>query len=250
MALLVKIITFPLSILYWFVFFLILIVFHGVQWVTYNLFGYQAHKKSVDIMNFFIVKSLYITGVFYRVKGAIPKPQDGPTIIISNHQSMFDIPPMIWYLRALHPKFIAKKELSKGVPGISFNLRHGGSVLIDRGNREEAMKAIISIGQYISDHSRSVVIFPEGTRSVTGVPKKWKQGGLQTLLKTLPDANILPITINGSWKVLKNKGWPVPFGNKIEMIVHKIERLGDKNPEEFIEQIKQIVEGPLQLTKV
>ena len=45
---------------------------------------------------------------------------------------MYDISPIMWYLRKHHVKFVAKKELGKGIPSVSYNLRHGGSILIDR----------------------------------------------------------------------------------------------------------------------
>ena len=240
-----NVITFPLSILYWIVFFLILIIFHGLQWLAFNLFGYRAHKKVVDLMNFFLVKSFLLVGVRYKISGNSSLTTDEPTIIVSNHQSMFDIPPLIWYLRVLHPKFVAKKELSKGVPGISYNLRHGGSVLIDRKDRDSAVQQIKNMGDYIKEHNRSVVIFPEGTRSETGVPRKWKSGGLITLFEKVPTANILPVTIKGSWKVLRHKGWPIPFGTKIEVIVHDVMQVGDLDVKSFIESIQYIVEKPL-----
>jgi 1-acyl-sn-glycerol-3-phosphate acyltransferase len=65
-----------------------------------------------------------------------------PLIIVANHQSTYDIPPIIWYLKKFHPKFISKKHLGKGIPGVSYNLRNGGSVLIDRRRRDEAIKLI------------------------------------------------------------------------------------------------------------
>ncbi len=236
-----SIITFPLSVLYWMTFFLILIVFHGFQWIAFNIFGYTSHKKVVDVMNFFIIKAMYIAGVRYRLNGNPQRIPIGPNIIISNHQSMFDIPPLIWYLKRLHPKFIAKKELGKGVPGISYNLRHGGSVLIDRSNRASAMKGIISIGNYIAENDRAVVIFPEGTRSKDGVPKNWKKGGLMTLFQTVPNATVIPVTINGSWKILKNGGWPIPFGTTIDLTIHEPMTVLGQDAGEFISRIEAIV---------
>jgi len=245
MKLFVKIITFPLSVLYWIVFFSILLIFHGFQWIAFNVFGYQAHKKVVDVMNLFLLKSLLLVGVNYKFKGVKHDKSERPVIIISNHQSMFDIPPIIWYFRKFHPKFIAKEELGRGVPGISYNLRHGGSVMIDRGNRLSAMKAIVTIGRYINETFRSVVIFPEGTRSVDGRVKEWKYGGLITLFKTSPDAKIIPVTIDGSWKILKNKGWPVPFGFTVTCTAHPALDIDHSDVPQFIERLKQIVEAPL-----
>ena len=43
-----------------------------------------------------------------------------PIIVVSNHQNMMDIPPLIWYFRHQHAKFISKKELGRGIPSVSF----------------------------------------------------------------------------------------------------------------------------------
>ena len=69
-----------------------------------------------------------------------------PLIIVSNHQSMNDIPPIIWYMRKYHPKFVSKIELGKGIPSVSYNLRHGGSALIDRKDSKQALVAIARFG--------------------------------------------------------------------------------------------------------
>ena len=180
----------------------------------------------------------------FKISGNIPI-ENSPYIIVSNHQSMFDIPPVIWYLRKLHPKFIAKKELSKGIPGISYNLKHGGSVLIDRGDRQSAMATIRSMGEYIEQHNRSVVLFPEGTRSDGPKPREWKGGGLIALMQSSPSAKVLPVTISESWKILKYKGWPVPFGTMVELIVHPPMVQENIKTSEFIKNIKAVVEAPL-----
>src|SRR6056297_3026223 len=125
----IKLLSYPLSIIFYFFFFLTLLIFHPVQWVSLKLFGYQAHKKSVDIFNFFLLRCLNLVGTRFQYKNSFSFDMSRPHIIVSNHQSMFDIPPIIWYMRQFHPKFISKKELAKGIPGISYNLRHGGSVL-------------------------------------------------------------------------------------------------------------------------
>ena len=143
--------------------------------------GYNAHRKSVALFNWFALRFLHLLGTTYKVNLPENLPVNKPVIIVSNHQSMWDIPPIIWFLRSLHPKFISKKELGKGIPTISYNLRHGGSVLIDRKNPEQATQEIKNIAHYISKHNRGVVIFPEGTRSRDGNPKPFKQRGLLTL---------------------------------------------------------------------
>lgn len=148
-------------------------------------------------------------------------PVDRTCIFVANHQGIYDIPPIIWYLRKHHPKFISKKELGKGIPGISFNLRHGGGALIDRKNPREAISAISEFANYLKATKRSAVIFPEGTRSRTGQPKKFAVTGLQVLFKKLPDALVVPITVNNSWKLFRYGNFPLGVGVHVKLKVHE-----------------------------
>jgi len=166
-----KLLAYPLSILYFFFFGLSLLVFHPIQWICFNVFGYQAHKKSVDILNWLLVRSTHFLGTRYAFNNPHDIPKNKPVIVVSNHQSMNDIPPLIWFMRKYHLKFVSKKALGKGIPSVSYNLRHGGSVLIDRKNPIQSINAIQRMATYIETHNRGVVIFPEGTRSRDGNPK-------------------------------------------------------------------------------
>ena len=216
-----KIIAYPFSLLYYIAFGIALLVFHPLQWFCLKFFGYQAHKKSVDYLNFFLVRATNLLGTRYVFKNRELIPDGVPLIIVANHQSMHDIPAIIWYLRKFHPKFVSKKELGKGIPSVSFNLRHGGSALIDRKDPKQALTAIKELALYIEQNKRSAVIFPEGTRSKTGVPKKFSENGLKTLTKYAKSAYIVPITINNSWKMVKYGIFPLGIGNQLTFEVHK-----------------------------
>ncbi len=210
-----KIISYPISIIYYILFLFWLILFHPIQWVCLRFFGYDAHKKSVAILNWFLVRNTHILGTQYEFKNREILPKNKPLIIVCNHQSLYDIPPIIWFMRAWHPKFVSKKELGKGIPSVSFNLKYGGSVLIDRKDTKQALSEIQKMGQYINKHNRSVVIFPEGTRSKTGNPKKFSENGFKTLCENAPDALVVPIVINNSWKMQKFGQFPMGLGTKI-----------------------------------
>ena len=161
-------------------------------------------------------------------------------IIVSNHQSMYDIPPIIWYLRRHHPKFVSKIELGKGIPSVSFNLRHGGSVLIDRKDSKQALQEISKLGKYIEKYKRSAVIFPEGTRGRTGQPKKFQPTGLKMLMRQSPSALIVPLSINNSWKMLEYGKFPYGIGRHLKFQVHApFEINGDT--EELIRNVEEVI---------
>lgn len=238
-----KILSYPLSVIFYLCFGITLLVFHVLQWWAFNLSGYHAHKKSVDIFNFFLLRCLNLVGTRFKFENQFAFDATRPYIIVSNHQSMFDIPPIIWYMRQLHPKFISKKELAKGIPGISYNLRHGGSVLIDRKNPEQALAQINLLGNYISKTKRAAVIFPEGTRSRTGVPKAFAFNGLKTLFEACPDAVVVPVCVTNSWKLQRYGMFPLGLGVFLKLEVLQPLEMKDFDIPELIFHIeKSIIE--------
>jgi 1-acyl-sn-glycerol-3-phosphate acyltransferase len=190
-------------------FFLSLLIFQPIQWVCYKLGGYSAHKRSVDILNLFLLRTVYLA--FNRVVFINKQnlPVGRPMIFLANHQSMFDIPPLIYYLRKYHAKFISKIELTKGIPSISFNLKYGGGANIDRSDSRQSVGELIKLALRMKENKWSAVIFPEGTRSKDGLVKTFHVGGIATILKKCPDALLVPIAINHSWEMIKYGNYPL-----------------------------------------
>lgn len=238
-----RLFSYPLTILFFIFFGLALIIFHPIQWFCLSVLGYNAHKKSVEILNWFLMRSTNVLGTRYKFENNHNIPTDRPLIIVTNHQSMYDIPPIIWYMRKHHPKFVAKKELGKGIPSVSYNLRHGGSALIDRKDGKQSLTEIAKLGSYVEKNNRAAVIFPEGTRSRNGHPKPFKPMGLKILLKKAPSALVVPISINNSWKVLRFGKFPMGLGSYLKFEVHPpMENTGDLDT--LITEVeKQVTKG-------
>ena len=220
---------------------LCLVIFHPIQWICFNVFGYQAHKKSVDYLNFFLVKCTNILGTTYRFENLNSIPKNVPLIVVANHQSMYDIIAIIWYMRRYHCKFVSKKELGSGIPSVSYNLRHGGSVLIDRKDPKQAIPTIKGLSEYIEKNTRSAVIFPEGTRSKTGKPKEFAQSGLKILCKYAPSAYVVPISIINSWKMVRFGAFPMGLGNRLTFTIHEPMAVKDYAFEELIKKTEAAV---------
>jgi len=239
-----KIISYPISVIYYIIFSLCLLVFHPIQWICLNVFGYQAHKKSVDYLNFSLLRCTNLVGTTYKIENRETIPTGVPIIFVCNHQSMYDIIAMIWYFRRFHCKFVSKKELGSGIPSVSYNLKHGGSVLIDRKDPKQAIPAIKGLSEYIEKYKRAAVIFPEGTRSKTGKPKEFAQNGVKILCKYAPSAYVVPVSINNSWKMVKYGFFPVGLGNRLTFTVHKALAVKDYNFADLMEMTeKAVVEG-------
>lgn len=236
-----KIISYPLSVLYAIVFLFWLLIFHPIQLVCYHVFGYNAHRISVAVLNFFLLRTAHILGTTYTLVGKENLPENKPLILVCNHQSMHDIIPIIWFLRNVHPKFISKKELGKGIPSVSLNLRIGGSALIDRKDGKQALTEIKKAGEYINSTNRSMVIFPEGTRSKTGKPKEFATNGLKMLYKFAPDAYFVPISINNSWKMNRFGQFPLGLGTKITFQIHQPLKISDYSFDEIFEKTEESI---------
>jgi 1-acyl-sn-glycerol-3-phosphate acyltransferase len=226
------------------IFGLVLVIFQGVQWVGLKLGGHNGHNRSVNALQYSLMCCQRILGTRYKLRNTHALATDRPLIIVSNHQSMNDISPLIWLFRKYYPKFISKKELGKGIPSISYNLRHGGAALIERNNPKQAITEIIRFAKYVHQNTYAAVIFPEGTRSKTGEPKPFKTKGLHVLFKYIPNAQIVPVTINNSWKTTRYGKFPCGLGARITIDTHQPILLSDyakSNYDELISRIEKVI---------
>ena len=235
--------NFSVSVVYYVCFGFLLSFFHVIQWIGFYIIGKKAQKAAVDVLNFFLLKCLLIVGSKISFQNPFILPKDRSIIFVANHQSTYDVPPIIWHFRKHNAKFVSKKELGKGIPSISFNLRHGGSVLIDRKNQKKALKDIEIFGKDLARKKHSAVIFPEGTRSRDGVVKPFHKSGLLILMKNMPDAVIVPLSIGNSWKFAFNNYFPMPLGVSLRVSVQKPMEIIEGSHEALINIIeKKIVD--------
>jgi len=230
-----KLLGYILSPLYFIYFYLMLVIFHPIMHFGMKLFGDAFRKKTVETMNLVLIKGLIIIGIKPKVTGTEKLPKDRPLIIVSNHSSLLDIPPVVLIFKEYYPKFISKKELGKGIPSISHNLRHGGSALIDRASGAQAVKQILLLGRGIEKNNHAVCIYPEGTRSKNGKMKKFQSSGILTLLKAAPSAVIVPFAISGHYDLHKYGNYPLNIGTKVKYMI-----LDPVEPKDF-EDKKDIV---------
>ncbi len=216
-----KLLSYILSPIFGVSFFLILLIFHPLQWIGLRFFDFKTYQNIVNLMNFCLVKNLLLLGIRVKVNNEYDLPENTTLIFVSNHQSLFDISPVSWYFRKYNPKFVSKQELGKGIPSVSYNLRNGGAVLIDRSNGKQAIVELSKFAKVINKNVWSGAIFPEGTRSKDGKPKEFATNGLKILTKYNPDGYVVPLTVNNSWKVFRYGKFPFGIGCPITITTHQ-----------------------------
>jgi len=193
---------------------LILLVFHLLQVLAWSTLGAAAHRWVVAGLNGSLLANLWLLGTHIRSDVVVP-PQGRPLIVVANHQNKYDIPGLSWYLRHHRPRFVAKIELARGIPSISYNLRRSGAALIDRSDARQSLREIGRLGRLTAEDHGAAVIFPEGTRSTSGRLAPFAAGGVKTLLKHAPEALLLPVYIHNTWALNRYGRFPMSPGETI-----------------------------------
>jgi 1-acyl-sn-glycerol-3-phosphate acyltransferase len=141
---------------------------------------------------------LWTVGARVEYRGLEQLSAQLPCIYIANHQSSVDI----WALVAVLPvptRFVAKQSLFR-VPVLGWAMSAGGFIAIDRGNRTRAIQSLALAAERIRS-GRSVVLFPEGTRSSDGRLQPFKKGPFHLALAAR--VPLVPVAISGSWEVMR-----------------------------------------------
>jgi len=224
---------------------LTLVVFDVGQRVA-RLFGPRPQEYVAGALQATLVRVFGVCGTRVLLERSPAVRPWTPYIIVSNHQSMFDIPLLGGEFFSNFPKYISKRSLGRWIPSISYNLRHGGNALIDRADRGQAVEAIRALGERAQARGVSVVIYPEGTRSRAGELKPFKSAGAITLLRAAPALEVVPVTIDGSWRLLCHNLLPVPFGTRIRVrLSDPIPRTSDGDPAQILDRAREEIKGTL-----
>jgi len=241
-----KLFSWPFSIISAIAFVSSLLVGH-ILFLLVMPFGEYLRWKMAYFMSHFITSSLRFSGTRYLVEGEENLQQlSGNIIIVSNHQSMMDIPFIGFVFQKFNPRFIAKRELGRWIPYISLRLRNGAGILIDRGNASQAIKAIESQAPKIAAAGGAICIFPEGTRARDGQMKRFKPSGLRVLMKVLENPVVVPISISNSWRLLMFKMCPIPFGTKLKLVIHTPIHTQGQSAEAVIEKAESLIRESVQ----
>ena len=156
---------------------------------------------------------LVTTGVRVRVEGLEVLEPGKTYIFVSNHQSIYDIPVVFWWL-PYQLRIIAKESLGS-FPFLGWHLRRSGHLLVDRRNPDRA--GILRRWRDLVVHGLSLIIFPEGTRSADGRVGRFKAGSFMLAIEAgLP---IVPLSIAGTRHVMRKGRLTVEPGD-VTLAIH------------------------------
>jgi 1-acyl-sn-glycerol-3-phosphate acyltransferase len=152
---------------------------------------------------FFSRATLWAAGTPLRIVGLENVDRESPQVIACNHQSMFDV----WAMAAALPvrnHFVAKKEIRR-IPIFGRAAAAAGHVFIDRDNHAAAIATLKVAAQKIREERSTAVVFPEGTRSLTGDLQRFKKGPFIMAIEA--GVPIVPSVVSGTFEILPKRGF-------------------------------------------
>jgi 1-acyl-sn-glycerol-3-phosphate acyltransferase len=220
-------------------------VFDPLQRIA-RLFGPRPHELVTGALQWTLLWNFRLCGTRIEVERSPDVKPWTPYVVISNHQSMFDVPIFGALLFTNFPKYVSKKELARWIPSISYNLRRGGNAVIDRRDPEQALPAIRELGRRAEERGVSAVIYPEGTRARRGELGPFRARGTLELLRAAPVLEVVPVTIDGSWRLLRHNLLPVPFGTRVRVhIGAPMARSGADDGDELLRRAEEDIRATL-----
>lgn len=164
---------------------------------------------------------------------------DQAYIIIPNHQSMLDI---VFFNMLRHRlRWVSKVEIFR-VPLVGWEMKMVKYIELVRGNKSSVIKMMEKCVESLQD-GISVVIFPEGTRSLTGAIGKFKTGAFQLAVRT--DKPLLPVLIDGTGEIMPKKGGII-FRNRKTVRIRVLDpifpgQFGTGDPEELAARVQAVM---------
>jgi len=185
---------------------------------------------------------LKMAGAEIKVTGAENVPADRTVLFVSNHQGNFDIPLLLGHINK-QKAFIAKIEMLK-MPLIRTWMKHMNCVFLDRNDMRQSLKVMNEAAEHLKN-GYSMVIFPEGTRSKGKEMGEFKAGFLRIATKT--NMPIVPVTINGSYKLMEKNGFIIKPAEVNIVISEPIETAGltKEAANELQEKVRSMIASKL-----
>ena len=172
-------------------------------------------RAAYRVCQLWVWINLVVCGVRVHVHRLATLDPRRAYVFMSNHVSQYDVLAVVAALEEFQLRWVAKKELTR-IPVFGWALRHTGHIIIDRSDQQQAI-ASLRAARTQMEEGLSVMIFPEGTRGLTGQPLlPFKKGGFMLALET--GFPIVPLAIRGSGRILPRRSW-TPRRGDVEVVV-------------------------------
>jgi 1-acyl-sn-glycerol-3-phosphate acyltransferase len=178
-----------------------------------------------------------------HVEGAEHAARGESFVVMSNHQSLYDVP-VIYQSLARRIRMVAKKELFR-VPIWGKAMHRAGFISLDRQSRKRSRSTLLASAG-ILQAGTSIWIAPEGTRSKDGRLGPFRKGGFHLALAS--GCRILPVSIVGTRAVLPAKSAHVNDGCSVRVVIHRPvdpREFGDARRDQLIERVRNLIASGL-----
>lgn len=172
-------------------------------WATVSVLG-SLFSNSGRLQHFCMRRwsrdNLWLSRARVEIEGLQNIDRSRPQLLIANHSGLHDILSLAAHL-PIQFRWVAKKSLFR-VPFMGWHMRRSGYIPIDRENPRDAARSIVSAAGIIRSGVNAIA-FPEGTRSRNGDLGKFHSGAFALALRT--GVPLVPVTLEGSWRVIMPK---------------------------------------------
>lgn len=224
-------------------FFILLIFFplFALLLILVIVFSYITHPKNTYPL--FVplgARLIMISGLqYFTVKGKAPPKKDGPYLFMFNHESMFDVlmlgGAIPYYVNAIGWEGIFK------IPLFGYMAKRYGAYAITHDNTDKAKETLKAAEKILLVDKNSMLLSPEGQRTITGEMGEFKKGGFHFAKAT--NATIVPVGLIGAYRANKRTSWTINPGRLITVFGDPItpEKYADLSVEELRDLTKDTI---------
>ena len=191
----------------------ILVIFFplfALMLISVIIFSYITHPKNTyPFLIPIFARVTMLSGLqWFSVKGKVPPKKDGPYLFMFNHESMFDVLMLAggipYYINAIGWEGVFK------IPLFGFMAKRYGAYAITHDNTDKAKATLKAAEKILLQDKDSMVLSPEGQRTITGEMGEFKKGGFHFAKAT--NATIVPVGLIGAYRANKRTSWTINPG--------------------------------------